>query len=63
MQEKEFPVSAAGNEHTLWIINMVTEVTGAFVGLDYVLCMYKVNGVKLMCFKWLRRNVMAHFQS
>lgn len=48
MQEKEFPVSAAGNEHTLWIINMVTEVTGAFVGLDYTLCMYKVNGVKLM---------------
>lgn len=32
----------------MWIINTVKEVTGAFVGLDYALCIYKVNGVKLM---------------
>lgn len=32
----------------MWIINMVMEVAGAFVGPDYTLCMYKVNGLQLM---------------
>lgn len=32
----------------MWIIYTGKEVTGAFVGLDEALCVYKVNGVKLM---------------